>query len=129
MWRNVKNTNGGVLLLVKLQFSVCNLAESNTPPRVFWYFSGFLNCTNGTNSRKASKICTKYSFHMKKEQNNKPVWLLISTRENITVTNLIIDQNHRYQNHAAKSNVKIRCVKMCLDSVKTVLRYAKFHIP
>lgn len=66
---------------------------------------------------------------MKKEQNNKPVWLLISTRENITVTNLIIDQNHRYQNHAAKSNVKIRCVKMCLDSVKTVLRYAKFHIP
>ena len=28
--RNVKNTHGGVLLLVKLQASVCNFTESNT---------------------------------------------------------------------------------------------------
>ena len=42
--KNVKNTNGGVLLL----------AKSNTPP---WVFSRFLNCKNGTKSRNASHVC------------------------------------------------------------------------
>ena len=31
----------------------CNFTESNTHP---WCFSLFLNCTNGTKSRKASQI-------------------------------------------------------------------------
>ena len=44
--KNVKNTHGGVLLLV-------NFTKSNTPP---WVFSGFLNCKNGNKSRKASEI-------------------------------------------------------------------------
>ena len=45
--KNVKNTHGGVLLLVKLQASlkVTLLHE---------YLSRFLNCTNGTKSRNAS---------------------------------------------------------------------------
>ena len=42
-----KNTHGGVILLVKLQ------AEA-----IFhWYFSSFLNCTNGTKFRKAFLFC------------------------------------------------------------------------
>ena len=54
---NVKNTHGGVLLLVKLQaFSV---PKSNIPPKVTFLhgcFSRFLNCTNGTKSHKTSHI-------------------------------------------------------------------------
>ena len=30
--KNVKNTHGGVLLLVKLQVSACNITKSNIPP-------------------------------------------------------------------------------------------------
>ena len=44
-WKNVKNTLGGGLLLVKLQVSAWNFIKSN---------SFFLNCTNGTKSPKAS---------------------------------------------------------------------------
>ena len=36
--KNVKNTNGGVLLLVKLQASSCNIDKCNTPPWVFFTF-------------------------------------------------------------------------------------------
>ena len=36
--KNVKNTHGGVLLLVTLQTSSCNLNKSNTPPWVFFTF-------------------------------------------------------------------------------------------
>ena len=36
--KNVKNTHGGVLLLVKFQAEVCNFAKSNIPP---WVFSSF----------------------------------------------------------------------------------------
>ena len=55
-FKNVKNTRGGVLLLVKLQaisnkLNACNFTKSNTPP---WVFSRFLNCTNGTKSCKTS---------------------------------------------------------------------------
>ena len=35
--KNVKNTHGGVLLLVKLQTG-CNFTKSNTPPSVFFTF-------------------------------------------------------------------------------------------
>ena len=52
-FKNVKNTNGGVLLLVKLQAKVHNFTKSNTPP---WVFSRFLNYTNGTKLGKASHI-------------------------------------------------------------------------
>ena len=46
--KNVKNADGGVLLLVKLQ-----VTKSNTPP---WAFLTFFNCTNGTKLRQASHI-------------------------------------------------------------------------
>ena len=49
--KNLKNTNGGVVLLVKLQAKLCSFSKSNTPP---WVFSSFLNFTNDTISRKAS---------------------------------------------------------------------------
>ena len=48
----MKNTYW-VLLLVKLYVFACNFSKSNTPP---WVFSRFLDCTNGTKSRKASQI-------------------------------------------------------------------------
>ena len=36
--KNVKNTHGGLLLLVRLQALVCNFSKSNTPPWVFFKF-------------------------------------------------------------------------------------------
>ena len=36
--KNVKNTNGGVLLLVKLQAEACKVTKSNTPPWVSFSF-------------------------------------------------------------------------------------------
>ena len=39
--KNVKNTHGGMLLLVKLQAEVCNFTKGNTPPWVFFKFFKF----------------------------------------------------------------------------------------
>ena len=36
--RNLKNTHGGVLLLVKLQAEACNFTKSNNPPWAFFNF-------------------------------------------------------------------------------------------
>ena len=36
--KNVKNTHGGVVLLVTLQTKACNFIKSNTPPWVFFTF-------------------------------------------------------------------------------------------
>ena len=33
--KHMKNTHGGVLILVKLQASACNFTKINTPPWVF----------------------------------------------------------------------------------------------
>ena len=38
--KNVENTHGGVLILVKLQAEACNFTKINTPP---WVFFTFLN--------------------------------------------------------------------------------------
>ena len=52
----MKNTHGGVLLLVKNQAKACNFTSSNTRP---WEFFTFFNCTNGNKSYKASEISNK----------------------------------------------------------------------
>ena len=49
--KNVKNTHGGVLLLVKLQ-----AATLLKVTLLYWCFSRFLNCTNGIISQKTSHI-------------------------------------------------------------------------
>ena len=36
--KNVKNTNGGVLLVLKLHARTCNFTKSNTPPWLFFTF-------------------------------------------------------------------------------------------
>ena len=36
--KNVENTHGGLLLLVKLQAEACNFTKSNIPPWVFFTF-------------------------------------------------------------------------------------------
>ena len=51
--KNVKNTQGGVLVSVKLHSIACNFTKSNTTP---WLFLRFLNSTNGTKSRKTHHI-------------------------------------------------------------------------
>ena len=51
--KNVKNTHGGVLILVKLQVSAYNFTKINIPT---WVFFKFLNFTNGTISRNAPRI-------------------------------------------------------------------------
>ena len=50
-FKNVKNTHGRVLILVKLQAKACTFKKINTTP---WVFLTFLNCANGAKSRKAS---------------------------------------------------------------------------
>ena len=50
-FKNVKNTHGGVLLLVNLQAS--SLLKVTL---LLGCFSHFLNCTNGTKLRKVSKM-------------------------------------------------------------------------
>ena len=54
--KNAKDTHGRKLLSVKTQDKACNVTKSNT---LSWVFSTFLNCTNGTNLRKASHIFSK----------------------------------------------------------------------
>ena len=54
--KNAKDTHGRKLLSVKTQDKTCNVTKSNT---LSWVFSTFLNCTNGTNLRKASHIFSK----------------------------------------------------------------------
>ena len=49
--KNLKNTHGGVLILVKLQ------AEALKLTLLHWCFSRFLNCTNGNKLRNAPQIC------------------------------------------------------------------------
>ena len=36
--KNVKNTHGGVLILVTLQAEACNITKIDTPPWVFFTF-------------------------------------------------------------------------------------------
>ena len=36
--KNVENTHGGVLILVKLQAEACNFTKINTPPWLFFTF-------------------------------------------------------------------------------------------
>ena len=49
--KNVKNTHGGMLLLVKLQAKPATLLKVTL---LHGCFSRFLNCTNGTKSCKVS---------------------------------------------------------------------------
>ena len=51
--RNVKNTHGGMLPLLKLQALACNLLKVTLLHR---WFSSFLYCTNGTKSRNTSHM-------------------------------------------------------------------------
>ena len=55
-FKNVKNTHGIVLLLVKLQAEACNLLKVTL---LLGCFSRFLNCTNVTKSRKPSSLQCK----------------------------------------------------------------------
>ena len=52
--KNVKNTHGGVLLLVKLQAKCLQLKVT----LIRGCFSRFSNCTNGTKSCKTSHLVT-----------------------------------------------------------------------
>ena len=57
--RNVKTTHEGVLLLAKLQFAIL-LKVTLLHGRI----SRFLNCRNGTKSRKASHMSTKSNLQL-----------------------------------------------------------------
>ena len=51
-FKNVKNTHRGMLLLVKLQVTVCNFTMSNCPSWVFFQ-------VNNKDTRKRCEICSK----------------------------------------------------------------------
>ena len=59
--KNVKNTHGGRLILVKLQYKSATLLKLTL---LHGCFSRFLNCTNGTKSRNASQMKNTSSFHV-----------------------------------------------------------------
>ena len=61
--KNVKNTHGGALLLVKLHVKACSFNKSNTP-LLYRCFSRFLSCINGTKSRKAWYFASHSIFFM-----------------------------------------------------------------
>ena len=60
--KNVKNTHGGMLLLVKLQ--ALKPATLLKITLFHGYFSRFLNCTNGIKSRNASHITSCEVYYM-----------------------------------------------------------------
>ena len=64
----MKNTHGGVLILVKLQASARNFTKINTPP---WVFFTFLNCTNASKSHNAPHIFFYRSFSDKQQVKRK----------------------------------------------------------
>ena len=51
--KKLKDTHGGVLLLVKFQPKVCNFTKCNTPP---WVFFTFFKLKIDTKSHKASHM-------------------------------------------------------------------------
>ena len=67
--KNMKNTNGGVLLLAKLQAKPANLVKMRF---LHGCFSRFLNCTNETKSCNASCI-----LKIKSEVGFIPSWCCI----------------------------------------------------
>ena len=70
--KNVKNSHGGVLLLIKLLALACNITYSNTPPREFFMFLKFYKwyqiakrvpCESVVFTRiKECKVCRKKNF-------------------------------------------------------------------
>ena len=58
--KNVKNTSGGVLLLVKLQTNFTSTLVNVT--FLHGCFSRFLNCTNSIKSRKASHAQSAFTY-------------------------------------------------------------------
>ena len=78
---NLKNANGGMLLLVKLHAETCNLSKSNTAPCFFsFFFSSFLNCTNDSKLRKASHTVILLILHATKTRD-----CLLSSSEDYTL--------------------------------------------
>ena len=61
--KNVKNTHGRMLILVKLQAKALNLTL------LHGCFSRFLNCANGIKSRNVSNII-RLSFHIRGTPNS-----------------------------------------------------------
>ena len=57
--KNVKNPQGGMLLLVKLQPEVCNFTRSNAP---LWIFFTFLNWTWYLIAQRISYMLVKFTM-------------------------------------------------------------------
>ena len=74
--KSVKNTHGGVLLLVKLQAEACNFTKSKTPPWVFFTFFKLYKCYQIA-QRITYKMC--YRLHRLQSQCH-PLSLISSMR-------------------------------------------------
>ena len=61
--KNVKNTHGGVFLLVKLQALIANHAECRTTKRISHFLADIcLLKFNNRNTRKRCEICSKLTI-------------------------------------------------------------------
>ena len=83
--KNVKNSHGEVLLLVKLLAKTCNFTKNCTLP---WMFSGFLNCNKSGNAsqRNVYHITDFYEYFQKNFQNFlEKLWNLFSCLVQFTI--------------------------------------------
>ena len=94
--KNVKNTHRGMLLLVKLQASACNFTLPHG------YFSRFLNCINGTKSRKAPQY-----VRWKLKTKNLLPWLIILFHYQFSLITYIfwLWHHHECYSHTLTCNI------------------------
>ena len=61
--KNIRNTHGGVLHLVKLQLQLaCNFTKSNTPPWVFFMFFKLYKCYQIAQYTTYLRVCVIFYF-------------------------------------------------------------------
>ena len=83
-FKNMKNTQGGVLMLVKLQALAFNFTKSNTPPWVFFTFFKLYNAK----SRNASHLMHERFYWFIKSYTDQ--WSLIDTYEPFSIRIIMV---------------------------------------
>ena len=59
--KDVKNSHGGLILLVKLQAQACNITKSNTPPWAFFIFLKIVQTVPNRATDHIWSLCHRFS--------------------------------------------------------------------
>ena len=73
-FKNVKNTHGGVIFLVKLLAEACNFTKSNSPPWVFFTLFKLYKLHQFAQGALYLKVCKKWSIFGKIFCQTKAIW-------------------------------------------------------